>query len=389
MKRVNDEVIKDQVDYIIKRATSGSRSSWSCGKYKIEPTQDGGQWVWNIVLKFERIIKRGSVEPARLTSEAATIIDVIKAQGTGANPWILRKHEVSWDTKGIASTTVGSAAPSTTDVVNFTKAIPLSEIDIPEVLIKGSDAEIEAFPAFEGIFGRAAHIRVMLSSIKTMKDTNGLRRNHVLLHGLPGCAKSTLFLAIQKLLPIGSYLTLNANSTTRAGVESIFLDRLRQTGVPPFLFIEEIEKTLEAILTVWLSILDERAEVRKITFHDASKTEARVLCFGTANDKYLFDNLMGGRAGHPGALSSRFTKPLYVPRPDDSVMKKILLRDIKRYGGKEEWADKCIEISKEIKTNDPRIVLSFLDGAERLMDDSYKNDIMTIYQMEKDDKAIV
>jgi MoxR-like ATPase len=219
-----------------------------------------------------------------------------------------------------------------------------------------------------------------------MKDTGGMRRNHVLLHGLPGCAKSSLFKGVQTVVGHGGYLALNANSATRAGIEAIFLRRLKQTGVPPLVFIEEIEKTLEAILTVWLSLMDERAELRKVTNNEANRVETRVLCFGSANDKLLFDKLMGGRPGHPGALSSRFTKPLYVPRPNRDTMRRILLRDIKLYGGNPLWADKALEIADEVGTNDPRIVLAYLDGGERLLNGKYKEDIMAIHKLEQQDK---
>lgn len=403
-KRYKSISVRKQIDYIIKRTTSGARSVWKCKTYSTpSPTQVEDGWRYQVVLTFERQVKRKKPNQVRLNTEMGIVIGVLKEVCTlskfGIHPWYMVHHESDWNgnvpktVSAVVADPVNIPAPdpqsqgmNADDVVDFSKAVPLEEIDIPEVLISGSDDEIENHPAFEGIYGRAAHIRVMFSSIKTMKDTQGQRRNHVILHGLPGCAKSSLFLGMKKILPKGSYLFMNANSATRAGVEAVFLNRLKVTGVPPFMFLEEIEKTLEAILTVWLSILDDRGEVRKITHGEAKRTDARVLCFATANDKVLFDGLMGGRRGHPGALSSRFTKPLYVPRPSWQVMERILLRDIAKFGGKNEWAAKAIEIAQEMKTDDPRIVLSFLDGGDRLMNGAYKQDIMTIHAMENEDR---
>lgn len=392
-KQVNTEVIKEQVEYIAKRAVSGDRSQWSYKKIVVPaPKSHAGGWMYEVELKFERRVKQ-KAGIHRLDEKVSKLLTVVKECAASSRfaqlPWYVVKHTTDVAIKVVAPVTT-SADPNTPmnvgDVVNFSKALTLDDIEIPEVLINGTDDEIESHPAFEGIYDRAAHIRVMFSSIKTMKDTKGMRRNHVILHGLPACAKSSLFMGMQKVLPVGSYLKLNANSTTRAGIEEIFLGKLKVTGVPPIIFNEELEKTLEAILTTWLSILDERAEVRKLNFRTSDQTEARVLCFATANDKLLFDRLMGGRPGHPGAISSRFTKSLYVPRPSWNVMEKILLRDIKRYGGKEAWAQKCIDIAQTIGTNDPRTVLSYLDGGDRLLDGSYKADLLRINELEKQDK---
>lgn len=388
-KRFGNETIQTQLDYLIGRAVAGNRSQWKCEESTInEPERTGSTWTYDVLLSFER---QKSVAPDRLNNELDGILKFLNSAGSGSKfknfPWTIKGVLPDW--KSGELTTIDLPVAETDDVnevIDFNRAVPLDQIEFPDLLLYGSDDEIESHPAFRGIYGRAPYIRVLFSSIKTMKDTNGLRRNHCLLHGKPGTAKTSLFRGMQQVLGVGSYLNINANSATRAGIETIFLRRLKTIGVPPFIFIEEIEKTLEAILTVWLSILDERAEVRKITHHSVDKQEVRSLCFATANDKVLFDRLTGGRPGHPGALSSRFTKPLYVPRPDWNIMKRILLRDIDLYGGQYEWADKCIDIAKEIGTNDPRIVLSLLDGGDRLISGGYKEDIMQIYNMEKTDR---
>jgi hypothetical protein len=397
-KRMETGTIQNNLTPVINRSTSGTRSNWTAQPFRVVApisTESDGLYLYKTTVTYERRSNRNA-EPNRLTNEMNAILGVLKEAGQssrfGEYPWTLNGPAKTKGWKAVENPTKDSPSDNAgneadlSELVDFESALTLEDIEIPDVLINGTDAEIEAFPAFQGLYGRSAHVRVMASSIKTMKDTGGMRRNHVLLHGLPGCAKSSLFKGMQTVIGHGGFIALNANSATRAGIEAIFLRRLKQTGCPPIVFIEEIEKTLEAILTVWLSMMDERAEVRKVTNNEASRAETRVLCFGSANDKVLFDRLMGGRPGHPGALSSRFTKPLYVPRPNRDTMQRILLRDIKLYGGNPLWAEKALDIADEVGTNDPRIVLAYLDGGERLLNGKYKDDIMTIHRLEQEDK---
>lgn len=396
-KRMDKDVIQNNLTPVIRRSTAGNRDNWQTKPFNVvAPITPGDDdlYTYKTSITYERRTLRSNVDANKLTLEMNAILGFLteagKSSGFKDYPWTISGHKTTnWkaiDNPKPDAPASGGDGVDLTELVDFDQALTLEELEIPDVLIHGTDEEIEAFPAFNGLYGRSAHVRVMFSSIKTMQDTGGMRRNHCLLHGLPGCAKSSLFKGVQTVLGHGGFLSLNANSATRAGIEAIFLRRLKQTGCPPVIFIEEIEKTLEAILTVWLSILDERAEVRKVTNNEANRAEIRSLCFATANDKVLFDRLMGGRPGHPGALSSRFTKPLYVPRPNRETLRRILLRDIKLYGGKPEWADKCLEISDEVKTNDPRIVLGFLDGGDRLLNNKYKEDILTIHRLEQADK---
>lgn len=396
-QRTNDVTTRKQVDEIIKGSMSGERRMWQVDDVeKHQPHNDGEFWNFRYVITITRRKGRKNSNSLSLSNEKRLILEVIskkcRSSKYGKYPWEITDTAVSWDDQPeITNSGVSSGGNATieefsiNDIVDFDHALTWSEIEIPNVLINGSDEEIERHPAFSGIFNRASHIRVIFSSIKTMKDTKGMRRNHCMLWGLPACAKSQLMLGVQKVLGKGAYLAINGNSATKAGIETIFLKRLRETGTPPLCFIEEIEKTLEAILTVWLSILDERAEVRKVTYHDQARADARVLVIATANDKVLFDRLMGGRTKHPGAISSRFTKKLYVPRPDENTMRKILARDIDLYGGKMEWVEPCIEIMNELKTDDPRTILSLLDGQDRLLTGEYRDDILNIHELERRD----
>lgn len=376
-KRLNEDAYQGQVEYLISRATSGNRKNWSCTNVQRGKPVLQGDWCYKLILEFTR---SKEVSDDQLTKEYRAILEFLRKAGESGKfkpSWSIVKHQPSW--------TVKESIDVQSSILDFDRALDFDEIVIPEVLVTGTDQEIESHPAFSGIYGRAAHIRVIGASIKRTILTKGAKRNHVLLHGLPGCAKSHIVMGWMEVLGKGAYFVMNANSTTRAGVEKMFTDRFEETGVPPICFIEEIEKTQESTLTVWLSILDDRAEVRKINYREQKQQEAKVLAIATANDKVLFDRLHGGRPKQPGALSSRFTKQLYVSRPDPSIMRRILEREIETYGGQEEWIDPCLELAKELETNDPRIVIGFLDGQDRLLDGSYKEDIISIYASEEAD----
>jgi hypothetical protein len=262
--------------------------------------------------------------------------------------------------------------------VDFQKSISIQEIDIPSILISGTDDEIEAHSAFEGIYHRGAHIRILCAAIQRMKDTNGAARHHTLLWGKPGAAKTHVFSALRKALPLGSNLRLNSNTTTKAGVEQLFKRLSKGPGIPPIIFIEELEKTKEEMLDIWLSIMDDRQEIRKTNYRESWSLIANCLIFATANDKKKLDSFCGGNSEEPGALSSRFCHQLPVARPDEEVMRKILQREINNHGGSNDWIDPCIELAKKMKTNDPRIVLSFLDGQNRLLTGDYQTDMLAI-----------
>lgn len=383
--RINPENIKSQIEFIVTRAISGgNRKSWGWQNivYKPEgPISKDNQYLYKIKLEFDR---KKEVSSDKLNSELVLINEILIKSGASA------KFKPAWEVTNLSpdwnkNFSTEQKSESNSDVVDFERALTLDQIKIPEVLIYGSDDEIESHEAFKGIYGRAKHIRIIASSLKRMIVTNGQKRNHILLYGLPGCAKSHILMGWMKILGNGGYFTINANSATKPGIEKMFLTRFRETGVPPVCFIEEIEKTAESVLSVWLSVLDDRAEVRKINFVNQEKTEAKVLYIATANDKVLFDRLHGGRIGFPGALSSRFTKQLYLPRPDREILKRILLRDVQLYGGKSSWVEPCLEIAQELGTNDPRIVLSLLDGQDRLLDNSYKEDIVGVFKGEEND----
>ena len=75
-----------------------------------------------------------------------------------------------------------------------------------------------------------------------------------------------------------------------------------------------------------------------------------MLCFCTVNNMALFNNMMYG------ALASRFPNKLYCPRPSLHIMEKILLREVKKVNGKEEWIAPTLEYCDVNKIDDPEML---------------------------------
>jgi hypothetical protein len=57
-----------------------------------------------------------------------------------------------------------------------------------------------------------------------------------------------------------------------------------------------------------------------------------------------------------------------------------LKKDILSKGGKLEYIEPCIELSEKLNINDPRKVLSFLSGGERLLTGEYQKDLFDIFE---------
>ncbi len=371
------DLLKKQINMISNKALAGNRGqNWKFSKFQIV---DG-----NYVLVFGRTGGREETAFKQANEIVETIRDYGKSSSWGKNPWEIV------DVKLVGIKEVKTSKTNTDeDDVNFDRALTIEEIgeilDRNDILINGWDAEIEKHEAFQGIYDRGPIIRVCFSSIRRYVNTEGKRRHHILLWGPPGCAKSHIFAGIRKVLGPGAYYDLNNDSSTKAGIQEKLL-RLHDAGIgiPPVVFVEEMEKAQsEHITSPWLSILDDRRELRKLTAFKARRIDINVLVLATCNDKRLFDNLHGGRPGYPGALSSRFSKQLHVPRPTWEVLRRILMREIQEFGGNPKWIQPCIELANELDCDDPRLVISFLDGEDRLLSGDYQNDILAIMNKNK------
>lgn len=376
------------IDALVNKALSKTKGSWRLKNLSSpEPVANNG-WVFVCALEFEKY--RGRLNDVDLMNrEWLTIVKTIdKAGNNGAftkYPWSIAAvtGDIDLDTLGDNnSDEYDDSDGGVHHALSNNSGITLQEVRertlplIDELL--ADDRAISESEYFKRIFGRNAQIRTVLSSIKSFLETDGQRRNHLLLYGLPACAKTQILTSIADLLGQDAVLRLDATSTTPAAIYRIYFEEFKDIEPPPFVILEEAEKTDENSLRVWLGALDDRGELRKIKHREMKSREVKLLCLATVNDKEEFDKLMGGTVTKPGALSSRFVHQLMCPRPDKEVLKKILLRDIFRFGGNNDWVDPILELAEAVETNDPRKVLGFIDGGNRLLNGEYQKDILTI-----------
>ena len=217
---------------------------------------------------------------------------------------------------------------------------------------------------YKRYYGIESQIRMVLSSLKSSIDSGGKRMTHCVLFGPPACGKTSVLNTLEEIVGKHNVLKLDATTTTKAGVEKLFLN----TVIPPIIILEEVEKANEDWLRNWLSLLDERSEIRKVSHKETIVKDIDILFFCTVNDSDKFNNLLDG------ALASRCKNKIYFPRPTEETIKKILFRDVQENGGKVEWVEPALLLAKELNVDDPRVIISFLSGGDRLLDGSYQKD---------------
>lgn len=229
----------------------------------------------------------------------------------------------------------------------------------------------EIRPFFGHIYDRDAHIRIINSSLKAAQASMFEQRNHCLLWGKPGCAKTEVMLGFEKMVGPENVIKLDATSTTKAGAENLLLEL---DVVPPILLIEELEKCNPLNLPWLLGILDQRGEIIKTNARIGSQRKsAKCLCVATVNNLEELTRMMSG------ALASRFQHKIYFPRPNRIILEKILIREIGKVKGDVAWIKPILDYVLDIeKINDPRRAISLLDGREKWLTNEYKDDLMAV-----------
>lgn len=219
---------------------------------------------------------------------------------------------------------------------------------------------------FAHLFDREPQVRLLLDALAAAAASNWQARNHCLLWGRPGCGKTEILLAVERMLGPAAVVKLDATMTSKAGAENLLLEL---EVVPPVLLVEELEKCDPANLPWLLGVLDQRGEVIKTNARIGNvRKEARCLCLATVND------LGRLRAVFSGALASRFQHQIYCPRPGREVLRQILLREVRSRGGKEAWVEPALELCLAEGTDDPRRAIALLDGRDRLLTGEYQAD---------------
>lgn len=346
-KRVSDDIISKQVDYIIGRSLSGTRGkNWKTSVTRPkEPQADGNGWLYSRTINFQRIGGHESTKDKQWQAILEIITKSCQAAQFASNPWMIEGQQST-------KTTTNSAS---TDEKNY------------------GDINLDFNNIFDGIYERESQINIIISALETLKASEFQSRFHCVLHGPPGCGKTAILEKTAKGLGLenNAYIKLDATSTTEAGAYRLLFE---SDVVPPVLIVEEIEKTDEKNLRWLLGILDQRGEIRKTNFrigHHAKNV--KMLCLATVNNFELFSSLMSG------ALASRFSHEVYCPRPSRSVMQSILEREVKTLPDPNEiWIEKTLEFCyDDLGWDDPRKIIPVcVCGKDRLLDGGYQRDIL-------------
>jgi energy-coupling factor transporter ATP-binding protein EcfA2 len=397
-QKTNDDTIREQVDYIVSRGLAGERGkTWDVEISRKPPYQaDDLKWVFTFVCEFTKCRgKKGDDVEGRQWDEIEAMIE---QTGTGTRygkyPWVVlsKGHNETEPLPG----SLDSDSPHVEVVDEKNKLLPgvhsvlapeevpdWSELHIPPELLDHNSSALAEHPCFSHLYGLDPQLRTLLHSVQGAVESGGEQRDHAVLWGHAGCGKTTTLLALEKLLPPGSVLRLDATSTTKAGIEDLIFKQL--PVVPPIVICEEVEKADENALKIWLGALDDRGEIRKIIFKKTNVRAIKVLFLCTVNNKRKFDMMMGSDGKEAGALSSRCVTDVYFPRPKRETLRRILNDRINGSGGKPEWVDPALNLGEKLGYTDPRKVRSLLAGGDRLMDNSYQDDRMAIHTAQVED----
>ena len=351
-------------------------------------------WIYTLDLKFKPESEEFGINEEKFDSH---INHLLLDPRWKSNPFIVCDFEsgVGVNPDEIEETEAESEDSNPTFDKHFLTWDELEErLPDLESLMNAPDEEIEKIDAFKHLYNMGPQIRIIASVIYRAIETKGCVRDHILLHGLPGAAKSSTLEAFAEYLGEDVTFTMNADTLTAAGTRALFLKRF--VKVPPIIIFEEIEKS-EANLAQFLGVLDHRGILQKIQHRDQDQRSFKTLFMATCNDKHKLDSMFGGheitspngdKMYYPGALSSRFTQTIEVERPDSETMARILRREIEQFGGDECWIPKALELAEALDNNDPRFVKSLLAGRHRLLDGSYARDQLRVHKSRRELNAV-
>lgn len=229
-----------------------------------------------------------------------------------------------------------------------------SDVTIPE--------DFEKY--FAHLFGLDPHIHMVRKAIEAGKTSGWRNRFHRVLIGPPACGKSDLLLSLQRALGEDAVMQFDATATTAAGA----IKKLEEAEIlPRVAFIEEAEKADEKAFAWLLSVMDQRAEVRKQTARKTIERDTKLLVFLTVNDESAFRRML------KGALASRCGQPIYFQRPSREQLQGILEREVAKIGGNFAWIKPALDWCDKEGISDPRQAIDIcLTGADELLTGQYQ-----------------
>lgn len=355
VNHLNPDSIKAQLERLIDRGigTTFRRFGW-IGQFGVEHSSDtnGHKYTARVTLSKRQHRERDNSQQVFEKQLAEVVIKLLSAG-----------RQQGWTSGDEKTHAIMADAMPVSQPQNF-------DLKLPE----------ECSVHFNHIFDRDPQVRIICQAIRAAKASLFQKRHHCILWGKPGCGKTEVLLAFERMLGSDSVLKLDATSTSKAGAENLILE---MDQVPPIIIIEEIEKCNPLNLPWLLGIMDNRGEIIKTNARVGSiRKEARSLVLATANNMDEFKQMLAG------ALASRFQHKIYFPRPQRDILEKILTREVKEIGGKLSWIKPALDYLLDIeKVNDPRRAISLLDGGDKLLTGEYQADLVSIREAMQRDNA--
>lgn len=341
--------MKKQIKYILDRGMASNRRSkgWDAkvvaGDW-VYPDNGDGRFTYTVPIRLVCKPKRDRSEEA-LEADFEQIVRVMQAASNKPG-WTISSIDGSENLssaghKGASDNPIGYA-----------------QVTIPA-----------GWPAFfKHIYDLDSQIELAVSCLRAGIESEWRHRFHCALVGPPAVGKTTICRAFKEMLGEEAVVEYDATALTQAGLIKDLRDRADDGCLPRVALIEEIEKTEENVLRPLLAIMDDRAEIRKVTYRDNFAKEARLFTIATVNDIPLFKKVLFG------TLASRFCYHIEFPPPNRALLEKILRREVKLVrNASVKWIEPAILIAEELGIHDPRKVTAMcLAGGVELMDGTYQ-----------------
>lgn len=390
LRRTSDDKLLDQLEFIAQKALQcpKGRYGWTWKVGPIEAQKSLDTWIFTSWVRFTR---KTAIDEERERLQREQIYEWAAAAGHnarfGANPWVVRekKKEASYTLRvppalELEVTPLDPEIPSVAapETASVALSVSSSSLDAPEVVPLSSVSRIVPNHHYNHLYGLDAQVRILLSAVQAAADSDMRNRFHTLLYGDPGTGKTDILLSTASLLgEMGiSYLSIDATSTTEAGMRKALLDE--DSILPEVVLVEEIEKARHSFHLL-LGIMDDRGIVSQMNYRKTASRKVPALVLASANDYDLL------KKTDSGALLSRFSNEIYCPRPGREILEKILKREIEKVkGGDLAWIEPTLEFCfDERGISDPRMLKRVcLCGKERLVSGEYQKDLERTMRVE-------
>ena len=359
-RQLNDDKMRAQVDQIIAGANTTTRlqKGW---RTELRPQGlnrgwynqnfHGSGYVYSVMLNVT--LEKSRRDPSVLKTEFDNIVESLRRVGKSlpGNPWVVAEVD------GEEWKSLSERTEEEKEAFNNTD-IGYAPIRIPE--------NWDAF--FEGLYGLDYQIARARWALENAIDSGFESRIHTLFVGPPGCGKSHICQMIKAALGEEAVIEFDATSTTMVGLQKELAER---EELPRVILIEEIEKAPEGSMQSLLSILDIRAEIRRITARGNIERDTKLIAVATCNDYALL------KSKGAGALASRFGRPVYFRRPSRALLGRILQREVDKFGGNPAWIQPTLDFCETLDTSDPREVIGhMMVGRYHLLDGSYQEAVL-------------